>query len=215
MAEPELGPLFRRADADLPKVDIDVVVERSRRRRERRLVVARSAVALLIVGALGSGAYGLAHLGGGVGNSASSGVSGRTVPAAEEACVGPSPSTVHSAGGLVARVEFGSMRASQASARGTVTLVNSGSKTISGTAGEPTVALSSNGTVIWRTSTTDSKGILVHLKPGASMTVDAYIQSGACAPAGTYLVTASMNVEIDSGTTLSVTSAPSTLVVRP
>jgi hypothetical protein len=215
VAEPELGPLFRGADADLPRLDVDVILERSRRRRAGRVVAMRSVLAVVIIGALGSGAYGLGHLGGSVGNGASSAATGSSEPVAGVACTGPTPATDNNAGGLVARVQFRTMHVGQASAHGTMTLTNSGSSTISGTAGEPTVALSKNGAVLWRTTSSDSAGILVHLKPGASMTVDAYVQSGACAPAGRYEVTASMSVDVGDGTILNVTSSPSEFVIRP
>jgi hypothetical protein len=213
VAEPELRPLFRAADADLPKLDIEAVLERTRRRRSRRVVALRSALALVIVGALGSGAYGLGHLGGGVGNSASSGASGSTAPVAVS-CAGPTPAIGQNAGGLIARVRFGTMPADQASAHGTMTLTNSGSSPINGLAGKPIVALSRNGIVVWRTTTSDSAGIVVNLKPGASMTIDAYVQPGACAPPGQYEVTASMSVDVADGSTLSVTSTPSGFVIR-
>jgi hypothetical protein len=107
------------------------------------------------------------------------------------------------------------MPADQASAHGTMTLTNSGSSPINGLAGKPIVALSRNGIVVWRTTTSDSAGIVVNLKPGASMTIDAYVQPGACAPPGQYEVTASMSVDVADGSTLSVTSTPSGFVIRP
>jgi hypothetical protein len=221
VAEPELGPLFRKADADLPRLDVDVILERSRRRRKPRVAAVASVLGLAAVGILSTGAYGLGHLAVGTSGSTSSSVS---APAAQphrgDATCGAvtaqtsSPPTPPSARGLTASVRFAAVYAGE-SARGTVTLINSGASTVTGSTGSPIVTLSKNGRVVWQSATGGSEGYSVKLAPGESMTLEADLEAGECAPTGHYQVVATIAVDVANGTTATVTTTPTTLSIRP
>jgi hypothetical protein len=214
VAEPELGPLFRKADADLPRLDVEVILAKSRRRRRPRVAAVASVLGLAVIGILGTGAYGLGHLVVGTSGSASSAVSAPAAqpsPATCGAVTAPIPSSAHA---LTATVRFGAAYAGKP-ARGTVTLVNSGASTVTGTVGSPTVTLSKAGHPVWRTTAADSKGHSVSLGPGKSTTLEADIPGSECAPAGQYQIVAAVTVDVDNGRVLTVTSTPSTLSIRP
>lgn len=219
MAEPELGPLFRTADADLPRLDVDVILAKSRRRRRPRVAAVASVLSLAVVGILGTGAYGLGHVVVGTSGSANSSVSAPAAQPGGGTCgaeTAPTPSTPNtpSTDGLTATVRFAAVYAGKP-AQGTLTIVNSGAEAITGTAGSPVVTLSKDDQEVWHTAAGDSASHPLNLGPGETTTLDADIQAGECAPAGQYQVTATVTVDVGNGTTVTVTTTPSTLSIRP
>ena len=200
--ESDLKKMFSETGPSLGQVDLTRVLRRSSRRRVAQQVAVGSATTLAVAGIGVAGFTGIRTL---VPSTGSSSASSTTAPESKgdsspgstatdgeltrspaekiNLCGGALSEVVPNVAGLVLATSFGPADASADRVSGTVTLTNSGSEhIIGGSAVSPTIILSKDGIVQWHSNgSMATKGVLVDLAPGASMTYQASFQPVTCA----------------------------------
>jgi hypothetical protein len=204
------------------------------------LAIAAIAVPAVVVNGLGAGSGGAADQAYSAGDAAAAPESA-TGGAAETELGRSSAKTLNACGAPVAQPEPAdaglTLTMAPVTARGgardipvTVTLTNTGTAPIFGsTASQPTLTLSHDGVTVWHSGlVSDASARLVDLGPGESMTYETSFDALVCvageddvvgpgaelpaAPAGTYLLWASIDVVHDDGTAVELVTGPAVAV---